>query len=153
MDFIFEELRFLTCIDVLSCAGDVFKVDIYQQAVTRLRKRSHFKEEKGQIAATSPSCVVNYCAISEFPAGVLLLVHICVVLAALLRSFSHGSPSREVVLRNAAGVSGSAEQTPLRPRLPPPPPSSSPPCLSPPRLFVQRSVEADFCEGHWVTCR
>lgn len=43
------------------------------------------------------------------------------------RWFSHGSPSREVMLRNVAGVSRLAEQTPHQPCL-----LSFPPLLSPP---------------------
>lgn len=94
----------------------------------------------------SKNIKISNCVDSESPAGGLLLVHICVVFAAPLRWFGHGSPSSGVMLRNVAAVSRLAEQT------------SHQPCFPPPHLFVQQSITADFCavrltlaEGYWVT--
>ena len=83
----------------------------------------------------------------ESPAGGLLLVHICVVCAAPLRRFSRGSPSREVMSRNAAAASRSAEQTPHQPLLPPPPPHL--PASLPVVSLCSRATPAG---GYWVTC-
>lgn len=92
----------------------------------------------------------------ELPAGASLLVRVCAVCSSA-RCFSHGSPSREVMLRNAAKESSLAEQTPHQPRSLA---ASSPPRLAHRRLFVQRGGTAGsraarltLAEGDRVTCR